>query len=75
MEGLSRRSSLHLTSLGTIYACQENAWMDEGVMLLWVEKVLKSQHLKVFPLLLLDSYRCHVMASVVNEIQDSRSGS
>ena len=41
MEGLSRRSSLHLTSLGTIYACQENAWMDEGVMLLWVEKVLK----------------------------------
>ena len=56
------------------YACQENAWMDERVMLLWVEKVLKpyveSAPEGIVPLLLLDSYGCHVMASVVNEIQD-----
>ena len=26
---------------GLEYACQENAWMDERVMHLWVEKVLK----------------------------------
>ena len=43
-------------------------------MLLWVEKVLKpyieSAPEGIVPLLLLDSYRCHVMASVVNEIQD-----
>ena len=56
------------------YACQENAWMDEQVMLLWVEKVLKpyieSAPEGIVPLLLLDSYHCHVMASVVNEIQD-----
>ena len=56
------------------YACQENAWMDEQVMLLWVEKVLKS-YVESAPegivlLLLLDSYCCHVMSSVVNEIQD-----
>ena len=56
------------------YACQENAWMDKRVMLLWVEKVLKpyieSAPEGIVPLLLLDSYHCHVMASVVNEIQD-----
>ena len=56
------------------YACQENAWMDEGVMLKWVRSVLKpyvetTPH-NIIPLLLLDSYRCHMMASVVNEIQD-----
>ena len=43
-------------------------------MLLWVEKVLKpyieSAPEGIVPLLLLDSYCCHVMASVVNEIQD-----
>ena len=43
-------------------------------MLLWVEKVLKpyveSAHEGIVPLLLLDSYCCHVMASVANEIQD-----
>ena len=56
------------------YACQENAWMDERVMFMWVEKVLKpsvkSAPEGIVPLLLLDSYHCHVMASVVNEIQD-----
>ena len=24
-----------------IYACQDNAWMDERVMLMWVDMVLK----------------------------------
>ena len=56
------------------YACPENAWMDEQVMLKWVEKVLKpyvkSAPEGIVPLFLLDTYRCHVMASVVNEIQE-----
>ena len=56
------------------YTCQENAWMDEQVMLMWVEKVLQpyieSASEGIVPLLLLDSYHCHVMASVVNEIQE-----
>ena len=26
---------------GMIYACQDNAWMDEQVMLMWVDMVLK----------------------------------
>ena len=41
---------------------------------MWVEKVLKpyveSAPEGIVPLLLLDSYHCHVMASVVNEIQE-----
>ena len=57
-----------------VYACQDNAWMDETVMLKWVEKILKPyvalspEH--VIPIILLDSYRCHMMASVVTAIQD-----
>jgi len=43
------------------YACQKTAWMDEVVMLKWVEQVLKPHLLEplahVVPLLLLDSYR------------------
>ena len=26
---------------GCVYACQDNAWMDEQVMLQWVEQILK----------------------------------
>ena len=26
---------------GCFYACQERAWMDESVMLAWIDKVLK----------------------------------
>ena len=58
---------------GCEYACQDNAWMDEQVMLQWVEQILKpyidTAPEDVVPILFLDSYRCHIMASVVNEIQ------
>jgi len=56
------------------YACQKNAWMDEIVMSQWVENVLAPyvaqapEH--VIPLLILDSYRCHMMASVVQLVQE-----
>ena len=57
-----------------IYETQENAWMDERVMLRWVEEVLTPYVALappgIIPIILLDSYRCHVMASVVNVIQD-----
>ena len=59
---------------GMIYACQDNAWMDEWVMLMKVDMVLKSYvdtaPQNVVPLLFLDSYHCHMMNSVVNAIQD-----
>ena len=59
---------------GMIYACQDNAWMDERVMLMWVNMVLKpyvdTALQNVVPLLFLDSYHCHMMNLVVNAIQD-----
>jgi hypothetical protein len=56
------------------YRCQDNAWMDERVMIEWVDNVLKlyvanaPDH--VIPLLILDSYLCHMMALVVTRIQE-----
>ena len=56
------------------YACQDRAWMDERVMQLWVRLVLKPYVEEAPPgvqsLILLDSYCCHMMASVVNVIND-----
>jgi hypothetical protein len=60
--------------LNNQYACQEAAWMDEAVMLAWVDGPLKAYvHTApdgIVPLLILDSYRCHMMASVVQRIQE-----
>ena len=56
------------------YRCQKNAWMDEVVMMDWVDVILAPyvatapEH--VIPVLILDSYRCHMMASVVKRIQE-----
>ena len=52
---------------GIIYACQDNAWMDERVMLMWVDMVLKpyvdTAPEDVVPIWLLDSYRCHISSA------------
>ncbi len=56
------------------YKCQEDAWMDEEVMIAWVNEVLAPyvatalDH--VVPILILDMYRCHMMPSVVQMIQE-----
>ena len=56
------------------YICQDRAWMDEAMMLQWVKEVLEpwSKHVPagIMPYLLLDSYKCHLMSSVVHAIQD-----
>ncbi len=48
--------------------------MDERVMLAWVEEVLAPYVAMapedIIPLLILDSYQCHMMASVVSKIQE-----
>lgn len=55
------------------YACQETAWMDERVMMMWVRTILKpfveDCPINIQPLLLLDSYKCHTMASVTAELE------
>ena len=56
-----------------IYTVQANAWMDEAAMSLWVTQVLKPYVKKaprqVTPVLLLDSYWCHVMEPIVAQIE------
>jgi hypothetical protein len=57
-----------------IYCCQANAWMDMAVMVAWVDEVLAPYVAMVpddiVPLLVLDSYQCHMMALVVQRIQE-----
>ena len=57
-----------------LYACQPNVWMDERCMLLWVDLCLKPHVATIptgiIPIIFLDSYRCHMMASVVDSIQE-----
>ncbi len=56
-----------------VYACQHSAWMDDTGMRTWICEVLKPyvedapKHIQ--PLLLLDSYKCHTMASVTGSIE------
>jgi hypothetical protein len=56
------------------YCCQENAWMDKMLMLAWVDKILRPYVEMapddVIPLLILDSYKCHMMALVVEKVQE-----
>jgi hypothetical protein len=70
----TREFSSYLTT--SMYRCQENAWMDEAVMIAWVDKVLAPYVATapddIIPFLILDSYRCHMMASVVQRIQELR---
>lgn len=63
---------------GGKYACQPKAWMDESKMHEWIDLVLKPYKDKKDerdpdgpPLVLvLDSYRVHLMGSVVNRIHE-----
>lgn len=58
---------------GGFYSAQEKAWMDESIMQKWITQVLKpyveTAPDGVRPILFLDSYRCHLMASVVNVME------
>jgi DDE superfamily endonuclease len=61
-----------------IYAVQKNAWMDEAKMLHWVEAMLvpycNNAPDGVVPLLLLDSYNCHLMPSAITAIESAGVG-
>jgi hypothetical protein len=72
--GHIKQRELALHDPTCIYETQANAWMDKRVMLRWVEDVL-APYISlappgIIPLILLDSYQCHIMALVVNVIQD-----
>jgi hypothetical protein len=59
-----------------VYACQDAAWMDKVCMLWWVDEIMKP-YLKcnppppgIMPVILLDAYRCCMMASVTDKIAE-----
>ncbi len=72
--GKIERDEIPKYPAGPLCAIQKKAWMDEAVMLLWVDNFLspniKTQQSHVIPVLLLDSYCCHMMGSVVEKIND-----
>jgi DDE superfamily endonuclease. len=59
---------------GTHYTVQENAWMDERLMLEWIEEILAPWVAEApegfVPFVLLDSYRCHTTEVVRRVISD-----
>ena len=65
--GRNEKTEFATSPPGMIYTSQSNAWMDERVMNMWIEKVLKPYVQKV-PML--DSYRCHMMKPIVNTIKN-----
>ena len=56
-----------------VYAVQKKAWMDESMMKYWIEKCLSPWKNTLppncVPLLILDSFRVHMMGPIVAEIQ------
>jgi hypothetical protein len=50
------------------YKCQDAAWMDKEMMIAWVNEVLASYVVTapdhIVPILILNMYRCHMMALV-----------
>ena len=56
-----------------VYCVQPNAWTDERVALIWVDKVLApyvaTAPKGVVPYLFLDKYRCHYQGSVAHNIE------
>jgi hypothetical protein len=55
------------------YAMQPKAWFDEATMLDWVDDVLKpyvaTAPVGIIPILFLDSFKVHLLGSVVDAIQ------
>jgi DDE superfamily endonuclease. len=59
---------------GAYYTVQENAWMDERLMLQWIEEVLtpwaQDAPDGIVPFILLDSYRCHMTPAVTRAMDE-----
>jgi hypothetical protein len=65
---------LSIAPRGKLYLCQQNAWMNERVMFRWIDVVLKlyvgTSLSDVVPIIILASYCCHMMGSVVQAIEE-----
>ena len=71
--GTIERRELATYPAGAVYKCQPKAWFSEDIMLEWVSDVLAPYVATappgIVPLLYLDSFRVHMMGSVIAAIQ------
>ena len=71
--GCIAKKELTMFAPMAVYAVQKKAWMDESMMRLWMEKCLlpwkNTLPQNCVPLLILDSFRVHMMGPIVTEIQ------
>ncbi len=55
------------------WVCKKKAWFDESIMLEWVKKILKpylaGTPCFIVPIILLNSFKVHMLGSVVQAIQ------
>ena len=69
---IAQKELLKFPEMG-FYATQKKAWMDESMMLLWIEKCLlpwkNTLPDDTTPLLILDSFCIHMMGPIVEKIQ------
>jgi hypothetical protein len=71
--GLVEKNDFEIYPQECIYAFQPKAWMGESMMNLWINEVLipwkNTKDTIIVPLLILDTYRVHMMGRIVNCIQ------
>ncbi len=57
-----------------LYGVQEKAWMDEQLVHFWIEKIIapdiKTAPPGIVPIVILDSYKVHLMGTIMNKIED-----
>jgi hypothetical protein len=75
--GMIEKKELPEFDPSSIYACQDAAWMDEQCMMLWVDQILGPYLALNLPPpgilpVILDAYRCHMMAPVISKISKLR---
>ena len=72
--GRIARTELSTYPAGAVYATQAKAWMDARCMEIWVSEVLApyvaTAPAHITPIIFLDSYRCHMMPTVVSKMED-----
>jgi hypothetical protein len=74
--GMIEKKELLKFDPSSIYACQDAVWMDERCMMLRVNQILGPYLVVnppppgIQPVIVLDAYRCHMMALVVAKISE-----
>ena len=56
-----------------IVTVQEKAWVDEAIMIRWVDECLRQYTNRNRTLLVMDSFRCHIMDSVKKRVRQANA--